>query len=161
MTVNQRIEELVNKYSEGNVSQFAKMIGVSHTSIASMLPGGRESKPGYEILAKITDAIPAISSDWLLKGKGDMLVKGEQPGNASNNMTGNNNTGNQWTGSKKMRLSTGNSSEAELMIVQMENESMKRDADRQEKYIARLERDVERLEKERDELKAELKALKA
>jgi len=56
--------------------RFAKKIGVAHTSIASMLPDSRESKPGFEVLAKITEAYPTISEAWLLTGEGEPF-KGE------------------------------------------------------------------------------------
>ncbi|NEM96200.1 S24 family peptidase [Pontibacter burrus] len=78
MSVNQRLEDLVKTFSDGVVSKFAKQIGVSHTSIASMMPGSRESKPGFEIIAKITETFPSVNIEWLIKGKDPML---KTPGN--------------------------------------------------------------------------------
>lgn len=73
MSINQRVKFLVDKLSEGNVSRFAKEIGVSHTSINTLMPGERESKPGFETLAKISTRFPQVSFEWLMKGEGEML----------------------------------------------------------------------------------------
>ncbi|MBF9252445.1 S24 family peptidase [Pontibacter sp. 172403-2] len=90
MTVNERIEYLVKTYSGGNTSKFAKQIGVSHTSIASMLPGGRESKPGYEIIAKIIETFSEVTAEWIFNGEvqsGDEIEVGFKSGVAENNST--------------------------------------------------------------------------
>ena len=41
-----------------------------------MMPGSRESKPGFEIIAKIVETIPELSTDWLIKEEGDMTKGG-------------------------------------------------------------------------------------
>ncbi|WP_211240580.1 S24 family peptidase [Adhaeribacter aquaticus] len=73
VSINQRIKILLDRYSNDNVLGFSKMIGVSHTTIATLLPGSRESKPGFEIIAKLLDRFPEISAEWLVRGEGDMF----------------------------------------------------------------------------------------
>ena len=75
MSINERLKYLLDTYSPDNVSQFAKLIGVAHTTIASMLPGSRESKPGFEIIEKILVAFPQLRTDWLIKGE-EPIYKG-------------------------------------------------------------------------------------
>lgn len=71
MSINQRIKFLVDDLAGGNVSRFAKEIGVSHTTVNTILPGEKPSKPGYDTLVKIIERFPSIDTDWLLKGEGN------------------------------------------------------------------------------------------
>ena len=84
MTVNQRVKFLVDRLCDGNVSRFAKEIGVSHTSINTLMPGERESKPGFETIAKISTRFPQINIDWLIKEKGEPFKNGKELEEKSN-----------------------------------------------------------------------------
>lgn len=53
-----------------SATRFAGMIGV-HASAVSHILSGR-SKPGFDVLAKIAQAFPDISLDWLVTGNGGM-----------------------------------------------------------------------------------------
>lgn len=53
-----------------SATRFAGMIGV-HASAVSHILSGR-SKPGFDVLAKIAQAFPDISLEWLITGSGDM-----------------------------------------------------------------------------------------
>lgn len=53
-----------------SATRFAGMIGV-HASAVSHILSGR-SKPGFDVLAKIAQAFPDISLDWLITGNSDM-----------------------------------------------------------------------------------------
>jgi transcriptional regulator with XRE-family HTH domain len=86
MTINQRIKFLVETYGKGNVSAFARSIDVSPTVIASYMPGGRESKPSYDVLEKILEAYPKLRLEWLMKGSGPTYEE-PQTGGFSNVQT--------------------------------------------------------------------------
>ncbi|MBT9395324.1 hypothetical protein KLP40_19310 [Hymenobacter sp. NST-14] len=74
LTVNQRIQHLIDNLEKGSQAAFARKIGVRTGTIGDIL-GKRQSKPGYEILAKIVAAYPELRADWLLGGDGDMLKR--------------------------------------------------------------------------------------
>ena len=79
MSINERIKILIDQYEGGTVLKFAKKIGVPHTSVAGMLPRSRESKPGFEIIAKILDAYPEVLAEWFIRGEGPMLKTEANP----------------------------------------------------------------------------------
>lgn len=80
-SVNERVKFLVDNLCEGNVSRFAKEIGVSHTSINTLMPGDRGSKPGFETIAKISTRYPEVNIDWLITGQGEPFK--DSPGTMS------------------------------------------------------------------------------
>lgn len=85
MTVNERIKILVDTFANGVPARFAKQIGVSATVIASYMPGGRESKPSYEVLLKILETFKQLRTDWVMSGEGTMIKEGSQEGSFINN----------------------------------------------------------------------------
>ncbi|MCB8998991.1 MAG: helix-turn-helix domain-containing protein [Bacteroidales bacterium] len=57
--------------SEGiNPTRFAERIGVQRSSMSHILSG--RNKPSYDFIVKILESFPAVSPDWLLRGKGSM-----------------------------------------------------------------------------------------
>lgn len=69
-TINQRIAEIVSKMGYRSKRSFAEKIGIAQTSFNDILKG---AEPKYSTLQKILIAEPLISSEWLLRGEGDML----------------------------------------------------------------------------------------
>jgi transcriptional regulator with XRE-family HTH domain len=132
MSVNERLEELVKMYSNGVVSQFAKRIGVSHTSIASMMPGSRESKPGFEIIEKIVETFPEINTTWLLTGEGKMLKGESKSGQYSY-------AGRDSIQAGKNITQNGNC-EQQLALAQLRIEGLESEVNTLKKYIALLEK---------------------
>lgn len=53
-------------------SQFADEIGVQRSSVSHVLSG--RNKPSLDFVTKILAAYPDINSDWLLSGKGNMIL---------------------------------------------------------------------------------------
>lgn len=77
-TINERIRNLAEVLFKGNISAFARAINVPQPTLKDIV-GGRLSKPRYEVLEKIVNAVPLnISSEWLLTGKGEMLREEEK-----------------------------------------------------------------------------------
>lgn len=79
--INERLMELINEVSKGNKRAFSKLVGVTPTVVENIV-GTRKGKPGYELLEKIAFAIENINLDWLLTGRGDMLLN-QSPINAT------------------------------------------------------------------------------
>jgi hypothetical protein len=71
-TINQRIQHLIDNLEKGSQAAFARKIDVRTGTVGDII-GKRQSKPGYEILAKIVASYPELRADWLIAGEGEML----------------------------------------------------------------------------------------
>ena len=71
MTINERIQYIVDQRFSGNKASFAKAIGIAPTSISNYLSKSRASKPTSDILGDIINVVHDLSASWLLTGKGD------------------------------------------------------------------------------------------
>lgn len=74
-TINGRIKEFIN-YLDITDSAFAKKIGVTQSVIASMFLRGTE--PSAKVISSILAVFDDISAEWLLRGKGEMLISANQ-----------------------------------------------------------------------------------
>lgn len=74
-TINGRIREFIN-YLDITDSAFAKKIGVTQSVIASMFLRGTE--PSAKVISSILAVFDDISAEWLLRGKGEMLISANQ-----------------------------------------------------------------------------------
>ena len=74
-TINCRIREFIN-YLDITDSAFAKKIGVTQSVIASMFLRGTE--PSAKVISSILAVFDDISAEWLLRGKGEMLISANQ-----------------------------------------------------------------------------------
>lgn len=70
-TINDRMQDIVDVYFDGNKAAFAKKIGIAPTSITNYLGKQRASKPSADLLEKIVNSLE-IDAMWLLTGKGKM-----------------------------------------------------------------------------------------
>ena len=71
-TINDRLQQLVNAYSDGNQAAFTERIGLPKGSLSNYL--NKPSKPGSDILEKIVNSLD-VDAMWLLTGKGEMKRK--------------------------------------------------------------------------------------
>ena len=71
-TVNERIGLMVNHFTGGNKSAFAKLAIINNQSLAEIL-GGRQSAPSFETLQKLINTFPDVSVEWIMTGRGSML----------------------------------------------------------------------------------------
>ena len=66
MSISDRIKKII-KDNELNSSTFASKIGVQRSSISHIISG--RNKPSLDLVIKIINSFPYLSSDWLLFGK--------------------------------------------------------------------------------------------
>lgn len=71
MTKRERLEALINYYASGNKAKFARRLGITAQGLSTWL--ARDTYDTELIYTKCEE----ISAEWLLTGKGNMLVKGE------------------------------------------------------------------------------------
>lgn len=72
MTINERIEYLINVLFSGNKRAFSKAIDVSPT-VTDNIVGKRQSSPSFEVTHKIISSIDNISIEWLMTGIGEPI----------------------------------------------------------------------------------------
>lgn len=70
--IRERLNELKSYYKLSG-SALAKRADVNTTSVNCFLSG--KSSPSYDFLSKLLDAFPSVSAEWLLRGKGNMLIE--------------------------------------------------------------------------------------
>lgn len=68
-SISNRINELVNYFSGGNVSKFSALVGFSEANVRNYING---TQPKSEFLSKLIDVFE-INGEWLLSGRGTML----------------------------------------------------------------------------------------
>lgn len=71
MEISQRINELISALGH-NKSSFAQAIGVSQP-IVTHITNGRNN-PGLEVIQKILTKYPEVSAEWLVMGRGEMML---------------------------------------------------------------------------------------
>ena len=57
-------------------SRFADLIEVNASAVSHILNG--RSKPGFDVLEKISKAFPELDMNWLISGRGSMLTETEE-----------------------------------------------------------------------------------
>ena len=85
MSKRERLEALIDHYSNGNKSDFARMLGIKPQTINSWM-----SRDSYDI-DLIYSICENLSADWLLTGEGKMLLD-ESTNKVTQHVTGSNNT---------------------------------------------------------------------
>ena len=72
--IDQRFGQLIQQFGLTKNS-FAISLGKTASVIQHLIDG--RNKPGYDLLCKVFEIYPNVSRDWLLLGRGPMLVSGE------------------------------------------------------------------------------------
>lgn len=70
LSINERIRCLYAKSGCKSVRSYALRIGVPPTTLNECIKG---SEPRYSLLRAILDGEPSVSSEWLLRGEGDVV----------------------------------------------------------------------------------------
>lgn len=71
--INDRIRDLIKYFADGNKRKFSQLTNLS-PSVVENLVGTRQGKPSFEVLEKIICAFANINTDWLITGRGEMLL---------------------------------------------------------------------------------------
>jgi phage repressor protein C with HTH and peptisase S24 domain len=79
--VSERVKDLYQHFGDGNLSAFARQVGVSAQAIRDLMKG-EKGGPSWPVLQNLLQAFPAINTEWLLLGRGEML-KASTPANTS------------------------------------------------------------------------------
>ena len=74
MNLNERISEIIT-YSQFTSSEFADEIDVQRSNISHITSG--RNKPSLDFLMKIKERFPELQWDWIIYGKGEMIIKNE------------------------------------------------------------------------------------
>lgn len=74
-TLTERFKELINTKS-ASVLDFSRLIGVAQTTLNSQLSSAKGISTSVILLT--LDAFPDVSAEWLLRGKGEMIVASSQ-----------------------------------------------------------------------------------
>lgn len=77
--MKERIETLIEKENL-NLARFADLVGLNRSALSHILSG--RNKPSLDVVTKILQTFPRISSDWLLFGKGEIYLNSAEPGTA-------------------------------------------------------------------------------
>lgn len=150
-----------------NPTEFADEIGVQRSSISHILSG--RNNPSLDLVTKILNRFPEIDSNWLVLGKGSLVVKSEEksekiennetskPSNNlfeqdSNDLFSDNQSNNSSKGDKntidelqrKIEILEKRSAEKETQSTILENNVINRDID-----VAREKVEVKNREDER------------
>ena len=72
--IDQRFAQLIQQFGLTKNS-FAISLGKTASVVQHLIDG--RNKPGYDLLCKVFEIYPNVSRDWLLLGRGPMLVSGE------------------------------------------------------------------------------------
>lgn len=71
MEINGRINQIIDRLGF-NKSTFAAHVGVSQPIITHITNG--RNNPGLEVIQKILSNCPEINPDWLIMGRGEMML---------------------------------------------------------------------------------------
>lgn len=82
MSINERVTLAQEYFYPNDLTSFCKKVGIPYTTLKEISNGKNE--PSFKNILKIIVAYPQISTDWLLKGEGEML-KGETSNLNTNN----------------------------------------------------------------------------
>lgn len=72
--ISLRINRVINELFDGNKSEFARIVGISESAVRSYLAN---TIPKADVLEKIANNT-AISCEWLVLGRGDMIAQPNQ-----------------------------------------------------------------------------------
>ena len=88
--INVRIKELIDKKFNGNNSKFARKLNISEGNVRGYI---NNTEPKFSFFSRLFSELPEISYEWLLLGKGDMLLPSGEPHEPASGAAGEQPTG--------------------------------------------------------------------
>ncbi|MGB5989559.1 MAG: helix-turn-helix transcriptional regulator [Marinifilaceae bacterium] len=67
---------LIIEYKELNSSKFADLVDIQRSRMSHIMSG--RNNPSIDVVVRIVEKFPEISTDWLINGKGNMLIESEK-----------------------------------------------------------------------------------
>ena len=77
MSINERIQRLIDDFENGNQKAFSDKLGVAPSSLNGIV-GARHSDPSSKILNRILEVYANVNAEWLLMGR-EPIVKKSTP----------------------------------------------------------------------------------
>lgn len=75
-TILERLKSVIAEKSN-SASDFSKMIGIAQTTLSNQMKGPKGIS--IEVIMLTLDQFPDVSAEWLLRGKGEMLISDNLP----------------------------------------------------------------------------------
>lgn len=72
MTINDRVQEIIDTLFSGNKRAFSRAVGIAAT-VTENVVGKRHTKPSFDFTQKIATSINNINIEWLITGEGLMF----------------------------------------------------------------------------------------
>lgn len=74
VSINQRLNLIVDTFEKGKKAAFARKVGMSPQGAQELL-AGRKGDPSFKVLVKILESYPQVRMEWLILGNGQMLLR--------------------------------------------------------------------------------------
>ena len=84
MSINERFGLIIKTLFNGNQKAFSDTVGVAPTVVQNVV-GSRKGKPSFDVIQKILIAIANLNADWLITGRGKMLLSDKPDYEVDNN----------------------------------------------------------------------------
>ena len=75
MDINKRIKE-IKEYSRLGQQEFADKAGLSKAVVSRVL--NEKANAGMKVVFQVLEAFPEVNADWLIRGRGEMIVEKKQ-----------------------------------------------------------------------------------
>jgi len=141
MSINERIQLIVDELFNGNKAKFANSIVIPQTTVSNVLTK-RKSNPSADFLEAIANSIESINLRWLLTGSGEMLDRGQDYSNS-------------------FLLSNRDASALASLVAEPPGPYQSSKIDRLKNVLIDKERQIKALQKDKDQLESDKKDLRS
>ncbi|MCC8068949.1 MAG: hypothetical protein LIO71_04275 [Ruminococcus sp.] len=164
-SISERIQWLIEKHSDGNLTNFAKTVSINRTTLQAIV-AKRSSNPTCDVINKIAEShTPKVNLYWLMQGKGEIYLENNEQANL--NIQGSNNHYNEGDynicGDNVTSNSNNNSTPQDEKDLAMQLPLLTKMLDRisdRDKRAADLEKRIQELEKKVEDRDATIYSLK-
>lgn len=160
---NQRVKNVIDFTTKGNVLQFSKEIGISQPRINRLFSidtrSGKYPLVSFEIVQAIINKFVNINAEWLLTGEGEMLKNAPAPELAPQESHAGADRYTALLEDKIALLEKNNASlEYTISIQEKITTSQEREIQRQQEKITSKDQEIQRLKEKITQLKKEAKS---
>lgn len=78
MEVNRRIRKIM-EYSRLGQQGFSDQVGLSKSVISKVVR--EKANAGMKVVFQVLDAFPEVNADWLIRGRGEMIISKKKQNN--------------------------------------------------------------------------------